>query len=169
MPLLISLIMRKGNLWKISKQLPMYKEEDVHEVFGGQYLPNIEDNFMPIVYLSRIQVLDNRQIYAIISPRAKEYNFVFVDHSSGKNNDELYRLARKTIKKDNCKISIKSNGTEYGAGKIVNETLENHLKQMKNTFLLVLQSDCSTEYLKSMGVSLLEEEMPVLKINGFKI
>ena len=51
----------------------------------------------------------------------------------------------------------------------MNETLEYHLKQMKNTFLVVLQSDCSTEYLKSMGVDLLEDEMPVLKINGFRV
>ena len=42
---------------------------------------------MPIVYLARIQAMENRQIFAIINPRSKEFNFIFVDHSQGKNND----------------------------------------------------------------------------------
>lgn len=40
MPLLISLIMKKGNLWKTNKQTMTYQEEDIQEVYG-QYLPNL--------------------------------------------------------------------------------------------------------------------------------
>lgn len=55
---------------------------------------------MPIVYFCRLEILENRQIYAIINPRLKEYTFLFVDHSLGKSNDELLKLARKTIKRE---------------------------------------------------------------------
>ena len=112
--------MNKGNLWKINKQLPTYREEDVHEVFGGQYLPNIEDNFMPIIYLSRLCVLETKYIFAVINPRTKEYTFIYVDHSSGKNYDDLLKLARKIIKRPDSKLSVQSKPTEIEAGIFVN-------------------------------------------------
>ena len=56
-PLSINLILKKGNVWKINKQMKTYHEEDIHEVFGSQYLPNIENHFMPIIYLGRVCVM----------------------------------------------------------------------------------------------------------------
>ena len=35
--------------------------------------------------------------------------------------------------------------------------------------MVVMQADCSNEYLKSLGVETLEEEMPVLRIQPFKL
>lgn len=151
-PLLTSLILKKGNLWRISKQLPIYREEDVHEEFVSTYLPNIEDNFMPIVYLCRVEVMDNRQIFAVINPRLKEYHFFYVDNSIGKSNDELLKLARKTIKRDEVKINIKSKNTEREVGKLINELLLGYINTLKQTYMIVMQSDCSNQYLRSLGI-----------------
>ena len=79
--------------------MPLYREEDVHEVFGSEYLPKIEDSFMPTVYLSKITVLENKHMFSIFSPKTLEYTIVYLDNSLGKNTDELLRLARRTIKK----------------------------------------------------------------------
>ena len=66
---------------------------------------------MHIAYLCRLRVLETRYIYAVIIPSTKEYSFIFVDYSSGKNNDDLLKLARKTIKKDDSKIVVKFKST----------------------------------------------------------
>lgn len=56
---------------------------------------------MSTVYLSQIcaQNLKNKHIFSIFSPKTMEYTFIYLDNSQGKNNDELLRLARKTIQK----------------------------------------------------------------------
>lgn len=34
MPLISSLIIKKGNLWRITKQMATYGEENIQEIFG---------------------------------------------------------------------------------------------------------------------------------------
>lgn len=104
--------MKKGNLWRISKHLPLYREEDVQEVFGSEYLPKIEDNFMPTVYLCYACVLENKHMFSLFSPKTLEYTIVFLDNSLAKNSDDLIRLARKAIKKEDAKITIKNKHIE---------------------------------------------------------
>ena len=50
LPLMISLIMKKGNLWRTGKQSMAYREEQIQEVFGD-YLPNLDRTPLPVVYL----------------------------------------------------------------------------------------------------------------------
>ena len=106
MPLISSLIIKKGNLWRITKQMATYGEENIQEIFGEEYLPNIEQNFMPFVYLVRCKIKENRTIWTLIHPKYKEYKFFFVDRSINSNNDELLNLARKHIGKNDSLISI---------------------------------------------------------------
>lgn len=65
----MNLILKKGNLWKISKHLSLYREQDVHEIFGSEYLPKIEENFMPTAYLSRIKAFENKHIFTLFSSK----------------------------------------------------------------------------------------------------
>jgi hypothetical protein len=166
MPLLVSLILKKGNLWKISKHLPLYREDDIHEVFGSEYLPKIEDSFMPTIYLSQTSSLNlkNKHIFCIFSPKTMEYIFLFLDNSLGKNSDELLRLARRTIQKEDAKISVVTKPTEREIAKEINEALKALEKTLNQTFLIILESSYEVPYLRSMGIECLEEEMPVLKL-----
>ena len=63
---------------------------------------------MPIVYLVRCKVKENRVIWALINPRIKEYKFFFVDRATGGSVDELISLARKTIGKSETYVTINS-------------------------------------------------------------
>lgn len=69
---------------------------------------------MPTVYMSQIEApnLKNKHVYSIFSPKTLEYTFIFLDNSLGKNVDDLLRMARKAIGKDDAKISVKVKSTE---------------------------------------------------------
>jgi hypothetical protein len=67
---------------------------------------------MPTVYLSKITVLENKHMFSLFSPKTLEYTIVYVDNSSGKNTDELLKLARRAIKKDEANIQIVIKRTE---------------------------------------------------------
>lgn len=97
LPLMTSLIMKKGNLWRTGKQSMTYKEEEIQEVFG-EYLPGIERSPIPTVYLYHQKVLSGRSIWALIVPKYHEFFFAFVDKSVGARNDELMALTRKILR-----------------------------------------------------------------------
>ena len=94
---------------------------------------------MPIVYLIRCKVKENRIIWTLINPRIKEYKFIFVDRAVGGNNDELLNTARKSIGKSDTFVSISSYKTEYEAGTAVNECLIKYLNNLKQPYLVILQ------------------------------
>lgn len=52
-------------------------------MFSSDYLPDIENNFMPFVYLSRLCILKSKYLFGVINPRMKEYTFIYVDNSGG--------------------------------------------------------------------------------------
>ena len=86
LPLLMSLIMKKGNIWKTNKQLMTYREEDVQEVYGD-YLPNLERTPLPMVHLIHQKVMSGRSVWALIIPKDHEYSLAFVDKSKGAQHD----------------------------------------------------------------------------------
>lgn len=51
-------------------------------------------------------------MFSLFSPKTLEYTIVYVDNSSGKNTDELLKLARRAIKKDEANIQIVIKRTE---------------------------------------------------------
>ncbi len=67
---------------------------------------------MPIVYVVRAKVIDNRTIWGLINPKYKEYNFILVDKAINSNTDQLYKIARKAIGKPDSKINIMHNNDE---------------------------------------------------------
>ena len=79
---------------------------------------------MPTVYLSKLTVLENKHLFSLFSPKTLEYTLVYLDNSLGKNTDDLLRLARKAIKKEEANISIKIKHTERDVGKLINDTLK---------------------------------------------
>jgi hypothetical protein len=111
LPLDTSLIMKKGNMWRMTKQSMTYKEEEIHEVFG-EYLTGLDKSPIPMVFLYHERVLAGRSIWALYIPKNHEYYFAFVDKSKGAFHDELLTLARKILKSkdsssgENEKISI---------------------------------------------------------------
>ena len=86
MPLLTSVIIDKGNIWKTNKQAMTYKEEEIQEQYG-EYLTGIERLPIPTVYLFYQKVLPGRTFWAIIIPKYHEYFFIFADKSKGAQND----------------------------------------------------------------------------------
>lgn len=101
----------------------------------------------------------------MIYPKNKEYKFFFVDRATNANNDELLNLARKHIGKNDSLISINSYKSEREAGEAVNSVLEKYQQNMKQSFLVILQADSVSE-IKSYGVDMLENELPVLYLKG---
>lgn len=67
---------------------------------------------MPTVYFGKICVLETKHLFSLFSPKTQEYIFVYLDNSLSKSTDELLRLARKMIKKQDCKITIKIKHTD---------------------------------------------------------
>ncbi len=86
MPLLTNLIMKKGNIWRTTKQAMTYREDEVQEIFG-EYLSEVERLPIPTVFLFHQKVLSGRTFWALIIPKYHEYFFIFVDKSKGAQND----------------------------------------------------------------------------------
>ena len=68
LPLIMSLIMKKGNLWKINKSANTYREEDIQSVYGD-YLPNLQKTPLPTVHLIYEKVMVGRSVWALVIPK----------------------------------------------------------------------------------------------------
>jgi hypothetical protein len=69
---------------------------------------------MPTLYLSQSHPhnLKTKQIFTIYSPKTAEYIFLYLDNSLGQTNEELLKLARKLVPKENTKLVILFKNTE---------------------------------------------------------